>query len=399
MSCGCWPQHTTGSYAKEVRETGVRRVTRILVSGLTDNPGGVETVVLRYLTHFPEDIRFDVWVSAERCAFEDDLKAAGCGVFHGRRYSKGLAAARRDMEDFFKERGSDYDVLWSNKSMLVNPDDLRLARRAGIKRRILHAHNSRAMFPGARGLAKAALHRANRLRVPGLATDYWACSDGAGYYFFTPSVRRSPGFRTVRNALDPGRYRFDPTRRAAVRCALGIEESVPTVGFVGRLQYQKNPQFLIEAFGAYNRTDPSSVLLVAGDGDLRAECEQMSNLAGLDSAVRFLGVRNDVEELYQAFDLLLLPSRFEGLSVAAIEAQAAGLPVIASDTVPRETAVTELMRFLPVDHGAEEWVSQMAELLRQRDGRADITVDLAARGYDIQVETKRLASILTGVVL
>lgn len=391
-------RHPFGTSSSDVcptvqHERQEQRVTRVLISGLTDNPGGVETVVLRYVREMRGDLRFDVWTSAERCAFEEEFIAAGCRVFHGRRYSKGFTAARSDLTRFFGERGRDYDALWSNKSMFVNADDLRLGKRAGVARRILHAHNSRAMFPGAAGAARAILHRVNRLRVGALATDYWACSTGAAEYFFTPGVRRSPRFHLVHNALDPRLYSFDPAQRARVRAELGVDDQATIVGFVGRLQYQKNPQFLLEAFGAYHSVDRSSVLQIAGEGDLHTECQRLAEAAGLGEAVRFLGVREDVHDLYQAFDVLLLPSRFEGLPVVVIEAQAAGLPVVAGDSVTGEVALTDLVRFLPTDD-PQRWAREISSLLGRQDGRRNTTSEIASGGYDITTESTRLADLL-----
>lgn len=367
---------------------------RVLVTGLTNNPGGVETVVLNFVRHLQSRIEFDFWVNTEVVAFQEELAALGCGVFHGVRYSRHPLTAHREFAAFVGERAGMYDVLWSNKSMCANVDDLVSAKRAGIARRIIHAHNSRDMFPGALGTVKSVEHRRNRARLGTLATDFWACSSGAAEYFFLRPELASVRFRFIRNAVDPSQFEFDSTTRARLRAELGITESCPVVGFVGRLQYQKFPELAIRVFREFRTLHPSAVLVMIGDGDLRSSCE--SEAVSLGNSVRFLGIRQDIAAWYSALDVLLMPSRFEGLPLVPVEAQAAALPVVASDGVPREVAFTDLVTFVPVGAEPVAWTRALAAALSTATARGPMTAAVSASGYDISSESTRVGGLLGG---
>lgn len=366
---------------------------RVLVTGMTANRGGVESVVANYVRHCDPDIQFDVWCSGPDCAFAHDLRERGSRIFRGRAYSADPLGAHRDAQKFFAAHGHEYDVLWSNKSMLANLDDLRLARRYGLRRRIIHAHNSRNMFDGATGAVKGLLHRVHRRAVRSLATDYWACSTGAAHYFFPAHVLDSPRFRLVRNAVDPATYRFRPDVRRRVRRELGVPDATTVLGFVGRLEYQKNPQFLIRVFSEYHKRDPQSVLVVAGDGELRDECQSLCQTLGVVPFVRFLGSRGDVPALYQAMDALLLPSRFEGLPVVLVEAQTAGLPCLASDTITPDTRFTDSLRFLSLAADLKSWARELGELLRSAGDRSLSMSSREAASYDITFAAYNLSRV------
>jgi glycosyltransferase involved in cell wall biosynthesis len=366
---------------------------RILVTGMTDNSGGVESVVMNYVRSLANNFHFDFWVSNEKCAFEDELKALGANVFHGRRYSDGFGAARKDMKKFFASNTSKYDLIWSNKSMLVNVDDIKFARKFRIPRIVTHAHNSSAMFDGIAGRAKAALHVRNRSIARSVSTDFLACSSGAGDYFFSDRTRASSAYRIVRNAIEFDDFAVNPTARNSKRDELEISAETKVIGFAGRLQYQKNPQFLLRTFAKYREKSPDSVLLVAGDGELRQECVSLAADLGLGDSVKFLGRRTDIRELYQAFDVLLLPSRFEGLPVVLVEAQAASLPCVVSDSVSEEVVLTDLINYLPLSAGEDVWAAAIASVLERSSIRSSTREEIISGGYEIATEARSLAKL------
>lgn len=369
-------------------------MTRVLVTGLTSNPGGVETVVLSFVRRLQGPIEFDFWVNADVVAFQEELEALGCRVFHGARYSRHPVKAHRQLAAFIREQADLYDVLWSNKSMCANVDDLATAKRAGIARRIIHAHNSRDRFTGAVGRVKAMQHRRNMAGLRTLATDYWACSLGAAGYFFAGPQHELLSYRLIRNAVDPALFEFNAAARQRLRLELGVGESVPVVGFVGRLQFQKHPELAIDALRAFRTVHPSAVLVMVGDGDLRAACEARATEAELSDEVRILGVRSDTAEWYSSFDVLVMPSRFEGLPLVPVEAQTASLPVIASEGVPRDVAFTDLVHFVSVDAGPDVWAQALSSALDAVVARNPMAQAVAIGGYDIATESARVSQLL-----
>ena len=220
-----------------------------------------------------------------------------------------------------------------------------LARRRGVPARIVHAHLAGVRLPfrfTARRLARPAALALLRGLMRREATHRAACSDDAGRWLFGDAP-----FTMLPNAVDTARFGFSADARRRTRAALGLGEAF-TVGCAARFDQQKNLPFLLALFAELRRREPDALLLLAGDGEegpaLRAEAGRL----GIAETVRFLGAREDVPALLQAMDAFALPTRYEGFGIALLEAQAAGLPCFAPDgAVPREAAVTGLLRLLP----------------------------------------------------
>ncbi|MFJ1757965.1 glycosyltransferase family 4 protein [Kitasatospora sp. NPDC088134] len=161
-----------------------------------------------------------------------------------------------------------------------------------------------------------------------------------------------------------------PERRAAVRGRLGLAEDVPVVLAAARQQYQKGLDVLVSAWPRVRAARPDAVLLLAGSRG--AETARLEELAGRTSGVRFLGPRDDVFDLMAAAEVFAVPSRWEGLGSAAMEAMGVGVPLVCAD-VPalRETAGSEECALLVPPERPEELA---AALLRALDGRGEALV-------------------------
>lgn len=185
-----------------------------------------------------------------------------------------------------------------------------------------------------------------------------------------------------KQARDLNIYRYSPERRPEMRKKLGVADELVLLN-VGRIGKQKNHAFLLDAFALVRKEYPETMLLVAGDGDSRelSKLREQAFALGLDNAVHFLGQRSDIPDLLQAADIFCLPSLYEGLPGAAIEAQAAGLPCLISDTVAVEAKATENVELLPIDKGADIWVRR---ILAYKDFDRRDTIDIMRKkGYDI----------------
>lgn len=115
---------------------------------------------------------------------------------------------------------------------------------------------------------------------------------------------------------------------------------------------------------------------------------------GIEHNVQFLGICNDVPALMQAMDCFLLPSRFEGLGMVGIEAQAAGLPCFCSDTIPHELGVSNLVHFISLKIPAENWTEEI--LKKSNIPRRDMQKEIADAGYDIEKEIGKLEEFYEG---
>ena len=252
-----------------------------------------------------------------------------------------------------------------------------VAKRAGVKKVIVHSH-----VAGEKDTLK---HRALRFlaSIPmRCSVDvYCACSKIAADWKFEPAYARKA--KIIKNGIDTQRFRFDPEKREEVRKRLGLSEEDFVLGHTGRFCYQKNQAFLAEILGALLSKIPGSVLLLVGDGEDIDVIRETVRQKGLETKVIMTGSVTNVEDYLQAMDVFVFPSRFEGLGIAALEAQCAGLPVVLSDHVPGEVRVSDNVVFLPLEDGASRW----AEAVRSLPGsqRKDQSRAVRDAGFDIRM--------------
>ncbi len=317
--------------------------------------GGVYALVNSVIRNKPEGLKLDIACIAE---FENPnnierLKRLGTDVHYvgtkGPRWTRPSAYYRNTLKLL---QGGGYDCVHIHGDLAyLLLIFARAARRAGVKRIILHSHAA-GIDGGSRRL-KAALHRLCRGALPGCATDFAACSDRAAAWMY-PGLDVSR-VKMVKNGVELERFAHDPAVRARVRGELMLEDAF-VVGHVGRFAYQKNHEYLLDAFAAMRRRIENARLLLVGEGVLFDQIRAKAARLGMEKDVIFYGASTDVGSLMQAMDLLALPSRFEGLPVVGVEAQAAGLPVLFSDRITRQAALTDHVRFLPIDAASvESW--------------------------------------------
>ena len=364
---------------------------RILVTGLTENPGGVESYFInlhRHLDH--KKLKFDLIKHTDQpLAYEDELKAAGGTVFFlsGRR--KNPLLHHRDYQIFFRRYGSRYDGIYCNLLSLANIDDLKFARRYGIPLRIAHAHNNGDDAVGFRRL-RAGLHRFHQNVIDQYATKWLACSESAGKWMFG-----NHSFEVIPNSIDLSRFHYCGDMRKKMRARLGLSDHTLVLGTAGRLAVQKNPLFLIDIFKAVHNRFPDSVFLHLGDGPLRQEMEQAIRNSLLGDHYLLLGNQEKVEQYYLAMDAFLFPSLYEGLGISLVEAQAMGLHCFISAGVPHEAVlVDELCHRMASQASADQWADA---ILRKRPDflyRPDPSPLLRQKGYDIKTEAFKIQTLL-----
>lgn len=360
---------------------------RVLEVGMTRNWGGLETYLMQQFRHLdPARVHYDfVNITGEYdICFQQEILEAGSSIYRVCSRHRNPLKHYLEWQQLLRCHAGEYDAIVLNANSLEYVYPLVLAKALGIPCRVFHTHSSG--FEHAIGAARRALIAMNQRLLRASATDYFACSELAGRATF----EQGTAFRVIHNAIDVTAYRYDPVRRAMVREALGLGDAL-VLGHVGRFSYPKNHAFLLDVFATVHRARPDAILLLVGDavGDtsyLDAAHEKAKAL-GLEECVRFLGMRQDVPDLLQAMDAFLLPSHFEGLGIVGIEAQAAGLPTYASDTLPRDLAVTSLIHFLPLGR-AEAWTDAVLQGMGQP--RRDTTDEIRRAGYDIDEETRKM---------
>lgn len=294
----------------------------------------------------------------------------------------------RQMRELFS---CGYDVLHLNNCFWTGFLLEELAKEAGIRKVIVHSHSSFIDEPDdeKRVQLMRRHEEVKRAFTQELATDFWACSWKAADWLFGPQIPRDK-IRIMKNAIEIEKYQFDSRKRDRVRDELGLENAL-VLGTTGRLSYQKNQAFLIDVFADFHRQRPNSKLLLVGDGELRGELELQIAGKGLEKDVLLLGWKTNVEDYLQAMDIFLLPSRFEGLGIAAVEAATSGLPCLVSDQVPKDVAFTENVQHIPLEISA--WTDALEEAFQLRFDRRDGAEAVRAAGYDIKRQAKVLEAL------
>lgn len=296
-----------------------------------------------------------------------------------------LAERIKSIPSFYRELLRErYDVVHLNIYHGFSLLYALIAKHLGTPLIIVHSHNNALRKSRGRGW-KLLVHRIMRFLFSGCADIRWACSQSAAAFLF--SSRYMHTVQLIPNGIDIQRFRFSQTKRDEMRKKLNLQHSL-VLGHVGRLCSQKNQSFLIDLLPKVKEKIPSAKLLLIGDGEDRERLKQKVQMLELTNDVIFGGETADVAALLCAMDCFLFPSLFEGLGIVAIEAQAAGLPVLCSENVPTEAKATKLVHFLPLD--IDIWVQALLQVCNK--ARIDVTAELEANGYGIDQVAHRIKS-------
>ena len=369
-------------------------IIRVLVYGMTDSVGGIETFFMNYYRTLNHDmVSFDFLCNYSNMAFSEEIKANGDKVFQIVKRSSHPWINYQEMREFFSEHGN-YDVAYMMALDLSNIDFLKYCKKANIKTRIIHSHNSslkrNSIFKQTVSLF---LHNLHKDEIRRYATDFWACSEAAARWLFSDEMLNEVVI--IHNAINLELYRFNGAKRIDVRNRLNVNDR-NVYGHVGRFAIQKNPLFLLDVFKEIIEIDKSAICWMIGEGSMKDEITSKIEQYGLQGKVLLLGQRKDISELMQAMDVFVFPSLFEGLSLVMIEAQASGLPIICSDSLSKEHSITDLVEYISLKKDPKEW-ARIAYSTAHNKKHTDTTKQLAQAGYDLQLESKKLREFLVRI--
>lgn len=369
---------------------------KILTFGMTDNYGGVESVIMNYYRNFDHTkISMDFLVTtSSKIAYSSEIKEYNGKIFSIPSRHNSLLAYYQSLKKFFEIHAKEYDCFWVNMNNLVNIDYLKLAKRYGVKRIIIHAHNTQLMETGLEGNVKKIFHEYNRKQIKKYATDFWACSKEAAFWFYEKSIL--PQVHIIKNALSEENYFYKEVDRKNIRKQYNLKNAT-IIGNIGRLNYQKNQTFLLNVFKEYLRMDNNAKLLLIGRGEEEEKLREKAKKLNISSHVIFLGMKKDITAWYSAFDIFVFPSHFEGLGLVLLEAQANGVPVLATkDTIPVEVKVNKNLEFISLSKSSKYWAEKIKEYVdnstRIKDKKI-ITKNFQKNNYDIKLEAKKVEKL------
>lgn len=321
----------------------------------------------------------DLWCGRKPEFYDEEIRRMGGHIyvlpkFKGYNYF----AYRRAVRQFFEKHHA-FRVVQGHMTSTAGIY-LPAAAKCGVPVTVAHSRNA-GVEKGLKGLAT----RFFRLGLARKADYCFACSELAGEDVFGKAAMKQGRVKIIHNAIDVERFVYDPQKRAAVRARLGLEGKL-VLGHVGRFNYQKNHPYLIEVFAVLCALRQDVVLLLLGEGPdqekIREQCRQL----GVEDKVRFLGNQRQTEDYYQAMDLFLLPSFFEGLPGVLVEAQAAGLRCFVSDTVTREAQATDLVTYLDIGQPPTVWAQKIQESVSYK--RQDTGRSMREAGFDVKAQAE-----------
>lgn len=366
---------------------------KILLGFIMDGKsGGLDT----YILHFMEAVRKDsIQIDLLTNQTDPELKA-----YLAKRRSRLFEIANlwHPIQQFrqvrYLIRREKYDMVYLNISTSMDLVAAFAAKSCKVPRRILHSHSGgndcesikkRFIFNVLQKICRYILYRAGN--------EFYACSKKAGYWMYPKKIVDSNTFDVIYNAVDRNNFVYHPEIREEARKELEIADKF-VIGHAGNFCYQKNHEFLIRIFQAIHDKEPGAVLLLAGRGVRYEQIWEQVQRAGIADSVYFLGWRKDVDRLFQAMDVFLLPSHFEGLPTVGIEAQCTGVPCVMSDSITREVKIADRCDFISLKESPECWAK---EVLKWKDCSRECVKYLeSAKYYSLENQKRQLENLVSG---
>lgn len=340
--------------------------------------GGIESCMMNYYRYISHDkIHIDFALQGyEKGVYDDEIIAGGSRIYHLEKPGKHLVAYKKQLIELFST--GKYQIVHAHCDAM-NCRIMRLAKVCKVPIRIAHSHNTQHIVTSR---LKHLFYEYCRRRVAGYATECWACSGAAGKWLFGNSR-----YRIIPNAVEIERFAFDEKKRTDIRRKYGINEDEIILGHVGRFDYQKNHDFLIGLLQELLKSGTRQYrLLLVGEGIRYSTIQDMVNRFGLEGRVVFTGGVSDPEKYYNAMDLFLMPSLFEGYPLVVSEAEANGLHCIASEYISDEVNKVEMTERLPLD--LTKWCQRIAEVDCRRSANAGER--LRQCGFDINDSAQKV---------
>ncbi len=345
--------------------------------------GGVESVVMNYYRNINRgNIQFDFICDKDSTNIPyKEIEKLGGKVILIPPYQK-LFSYHKELKKVLIE--GNYKIVHSHINTLsIFP--LYAAKRAKVPIRIAHSHSTTNKKEWKKNMLKQILRPFSKV----FSTHYFACSEYAGRWLFGNKVYDAGEVFLLNNAIDLEKFKYNEKIRYKKRRELNINKDTIVIGHIGRFVKQKNHEFLIDIFNEVYKQNKNVCLLLIGQGPDQNIIKEKTKQLHLDKVVKFLGQRSDVDELYQAMDIFLFPSLYEGLGMVLIEAECSNLLCIASEEVPKIAKLTNNVEFIKLDESPKVWADVLLEKSKYNK-RKDMSQEIRKGGYDIKKEAKKL---------
>lgn len=344
--------------------------------------GGIEAYIMNYFSYFSSSFKIDFIVhECNNMYYKQLIESRGGKVYLMPKIGvRSIFKFRKELKNFFKKH-HDYDIIHCNMAN-ATLFYFKEACKYNIPVRINHSHQNAYADTLSHSIRNYPLIKIGAR----MANVNFACSKLAGDFLF-----KNNKYYIINNAIDFSKFIYDDSHRKKIRKEYGILENEFLIGNVGRLAPQKNQLFLIEIMKDIVKKDNNTKLMIVGDGTLREQLETKIDEYSLNKNVILVKGTSEVNKYYSAFDCFVLPSLYEGLGIVNIEAQVSGLDVIVSKEVPVEAKITENLKYLDLNLGAEKWANEILNLKEKKRNLLDN--DIYECGYEIKNEVKKVEEL------
>lgn len=359
---------------------------RILHVVTTLDRGGIETMLMNYYRNIDRSkVQFDFLKHVDYpCDYESEAVEMGSRVYTLPKLNPFSWNYRNRLNTFFQEH-PEYKIVHSHLDCM-SAVPLLYAKKNGVKFRIAHAHNTNQEHN-----LKYFLKMHYKKRIPDEANILFACGQDAGKWMYG-----SKTFKVLHNAIDGSHFTFNEAGRIDTRKEWGIEDCF-VIGHVGRFFEQKNHKKLIDIFAEITKLHKNSRLLLVGVGPLEKEIREYVACKKLNEKVIFCGLSREVNKMLWAMDVFVLPSLYEGLPVTLIEAQASGIRCVVSDTITKETRISDNIQYIGLEESDRHWADQILSFGNTYD-RLNMELEIKSNKYDIKGNSAELQKYYMGLV-
>ncbi len=365
-------------------------VTRILhLVGTMKQRYGVTSFLMNFYRNIERDkIQFDflIYNDTEKHIIDEIRNLGGKTYLMPTLSIKSAGIFIKYINSFFCHNDIKYNVIHSHFHQ-VESIIFPIAKKNGTRICISHSHSTRYSESKIRAIRNWLMC----LPLKKNATHYFACSKDAGKFLFGKNNLELKKVVIIRNAIDCTKFRYNIKIREEMRAKLQLQDKI-IFGNVGSFKTPKNHIFLVDVFNEILKLNEEARLVLVGGGELEIQIRNRIREYGIMDKVILEGIKNNVEQYYQAFDCLLFPSKFEGLGIVLIEAQVSGLSVVASDVIPEEARVIENIEYLSLMLTPKQWAEKALQIVEKSE-RRDRYEEIKNANYDLRDEAKRLYNI------
>lgn len=345
------------------------------------NVGGTETMIMNIYRKVHQEVQFDFISYYDFEAYYDkEIEDLGGRVIRLQLPSKrGAFGTIKDLRKVIKEEN--YSAVHCHTLFHCGIGVL-AAKLGGTKIRISHAHTT---ADDSMSFLKKVYIGLMRQLIRMFSTNLLACSHVAGKYLYGDKLVQSPKYKILPNYIDYEKFLHNEECES-IKKELGLKKDDIIITHIGRFIGAKNHKFLIDLIGKLVRKNSKIKCLLVGDGDFRLKIEEKVKSMNLESNVIFLGIRKDIDKILKETKLFILPSTFEGLGLVLLEAQASGVPCLASTAIQPEADLgLGILKQLSLDSDLSLWEKSALKMMKtQKLNKADIRKAFEERGYKVE---------------